>query len=299
MKKIFFFSIFVFFLVILLLKSESSKAADYADCSPNYVNASGEINLGGVPAPSAGVCMTEATSYQITIYKVYLCTSAPTVPTVVSPINISSCSVIFENSSGSTITVSTNGSTSLSGSITKPPAGNYTHAYVNLDNVLGITGKVSFSDQQYDGQGSQGSGFTCVTRSTSKENLTGTTFPQTTSECGDSSLSASNKLIEFQSLDCCTGLLATDLTTDIDINGSGQDGIPSIVDTNGLLITSEENADKIDYIVDFNSTLSISENITKINLRFNVSSSLEVNNYVNNFILFMPGPPQIIIETTN
>lgn len=295
-KNIFKLAIFIF---ILLSNTKIVQSADYADCSPNYINSDNEISLSSVPAPSSGVCLTEANSYRITIYEVHFCTSLPAIPTTSSAIDITDCEIVFQNSSGSTINLSTNTSESLSGSMFKPPASNYTHAYVKLDNILGIKGKVNFSDQQYTGQQNEGSGYTCVTRSTTKEILTGTTFPQNTSSCGESSLAAETKLIELRSLDCCSGLVATDSTSDININNSGQDGIPSLVDSNGYLITDENSASTIDYVIDFNSNLVIGENLIDITLKFNVSSSLEVNNYSNSFILFMPGAPQIIIETTH
>ena len=288
---IFFFFFFFFF------NFTDVKAETYPACSPTYTNASGEINLGAVPGYRA--CMTEAAAYELTIYEVHLCTSAPTAPTAASAIVKPNCVLVFQNSAGSTVSLSAAGSESLVGETFKPPAGNYTHAYIKLDNVIGITGKVNFSDKAYDGQASQGSGTTCVTRSTAQENLTRSTFPQNTSLCGNSDITAGKKLIQLQSLSCCDGFVATDSTTDTNINGSGQSGHPSIVDSNGLLITSEAQAEIIDYIVTFGRTIVISDNLTNLNLSFNVSSTLEVNNYSNDFILFMFGPPQIIVETTH
>lgn len=274
------------------------KAETVPACSPNYTNASGEINLGAVPGYRA--CMTEAAAYELTIYEVHLCTSEPTAPTAASAIVKPNCTLVFQNSAGSTINLSATGSESLVGETFKPPAGNYTHAYLKLDNVIGITGKVNFSDKAYDGQASQGSGTTCATRDTAQENATSTANAQNTSLCGNSDITAGKKLIQLQSLDCCDGVVVARTTDNHNnINGSGQSGQPSLVDTNGLLITSEAQAEFIDYIATFGRTIVISDNLTNLNLSFNVSSALEVSNQDADIIKFMFGAPQIIIETTH
>ena len=291
--KIIFFSSFIF----IMFNLHEAQAETFPLCDPDYTNESGEINLDLVPGTKT--CLAGATSIEQTIYEFYLCTSAPTAPTTGSAIEKSSCTLVFRNSAGFTMSLTAEGSESLVGETFKPPAGNYTHAYVRLDNIFGVTGSVTFSNQDYDGQGNEGSGTTCATRSTTQENLTGTTFPQNTSLCGDSDITAEKKLIKLQSLDCCDGLLVTDTDSDTNINGSGQSGHPSLVDANGLLITSEAQAESLDYIATFGSEVVIGENLTNLNLSFNVSSSLEVTNYETDFILFMLGAPQIIIETTH
>lgn len=290
--------IFLSFFFFITFNLTEAKAADYPLCDPDYTNASGEINLGAIAEPKT--CMTRAEAYEFTIYEVHLCTSAPTAATTSRAIIKSSCELVFENSTGSTVSLSsTEGeSENLIGNFYKPPNGNYTHAYLKIDNVFGVTGSATFSDQDYRGQGNNGSGNTCVTRSSAAvETLTGTTFPQETSLCGDGGEvgSAGKKMIQLQSLDCCDGLVTSD--TETNINGTNQIGQPSLVDSNGRLITSEEQADVIDYIVTFGSAKTIDENTSGLNLAFNISSALEVHTYSDNdYILFMFGPPVVFID---
>ena len=289
--------IFLSFFFFITFNLTEAKAADYPLCDPDYTNASGEINLGAIADPKT--CMTRAEAYEFTIYEVHLCTSAPTAATTSRAIIKSSCELVFENSTGSTISLSsTEGeSENLIGNFSKPPNGIYTHAYLKIDNVFGVTGSATFSDQDYRGQGNNGSGNTCITISTAAETLTGTTFPQETSLCADSGEigSAGKKLIQLQSLDCCDGLVTSD--TETNINGTNQIGQPTLVDSNGRLITSEEQADVIDYIVTFGSPKTIDDNTSGLNLAFNISSALEVHAYSDDdFILFMFGPPVVFID---
>ena len=129
--------IFLSFFFFITFNLTEAKAADYPLCDPEYTNDSGEINLGAIADPKT--CMTSAEAYEFTIYEVHLCTAAPTAATTSQPIQIPSCELVFENSAGSTISLSsTEGeSENLIGNFFKPPNGTYTHAYLKIDNVFG------------------------------------------------------------------------------------------------------------------------------------------------------------------
>ena len=77
--------------------------------------------------------------YEVVIYKLYLCTSAPTEATTSSTVVLTPCSQIFNNSSGATASVTQGAEIVLDGTYTRPPAGTYTHGYAYMDNTFGIT----------------------------------------------------------------------------------------------------------------------------------------------------------------
>jgi hypothetical protein len=109
-----------------------------AECS---YNGSGEVTTSG--------CETAASSYQMKVYRVGLCTAQPTAPTATVAADLSSCRTVFESSAGSTISVTKGASTDLSGTFTEPVSGaSYTYAYVIVDKNFSIQAQVSFASDQ-------------------------------------------------------------------------------------------------------------------------------------------------------
>ena len=74
------------------------KEADAAACTvTNGVYSEAEIKSG---------CEATPDLYEIVIYKMYLCTSAPTIPTTSATVVLTNCTQVFNNASGATASVS-------------------------------------------------------------------------------------------------------------------------------------------------------------------------------------------------
>jgi len=130
MKNLKFFILFLSLFVILELIT--LKNVDAAACTvTDGVYSETEIKNG---------CEATPGTYEVVIYKMYLCTSAPTIPTTSATVVLTNCSQAFNSSSGATASVSgTNSSINLTGTYTKPPVGTYTHGYAMMNNTFGIT----------------------------------------------------------------------------------------------------------------------------------------------------------------
>ena len=129
-------------------------------------------------------CDTEPDLYEIVIYKLYLCTSAPTVPTTSSTVVLTPCSQIFNNDSGATASVSSGKDIDIDGTFTRPPDGTYTHGYAYMDNTFGITWSGKISASMAGGTGST-SGVHCASVTGSGTHRKGSTHTNN-SICGSS-----------------------------------------------------------------------------------------------------------------
>lgn len=132
-------------------------------------------------AGASGYCNTQPDSYGITVYKAGLCTSAPTAPTAGTTAGLFSCSTVFENTSGSAVTITPSGSTALSGTFTRPPNGTYTHGYLVIGTSFSINTAFTFDASRTAVGGSGGSGTKCWTKSGTFYSWGGTA----TFECGN------------------------------------------------------------------------------------------------------------------
>ncbi len=105
-----------------------------------------ETSGGAVIFPVSSHCDYEPDTYSITIYQLGLCTSAPTAPDVDSVAGLSSCTTVYNNPAGATISVSTAAPVVLSGgTVTVPPAGTYAYGYVILANTIRVATSITFT----------------------------------------------------------------------------------------------------------------------------------------------------------
>ena len=83
-------------------------------------------------------CDLEPDYFGVTIYKMMLCTSAPVAPTTAAVAGTSTCQTVFTNATGSTVSIASGASSPLTGTATRPDNGTFTHALVEMSNVLVI-----------------------------------------------------------------------------------------------------------------------------------------------------------------
>ena len=112
-------------------------------------------------------CGINPTDFRVQVYGFGLCTSTPIAPTTSTPMELSSCQLLYDGLSGGNETISfgqTSSKVSFSGAITPPPFGNYTHAVLVLSNSFDMKGAVelagatpvSYCVTQPSGDGSAG-----------------------------------------------------------------------------------------------------------------------------------------------
>lgn len=81
---------------------------------------------------SNATCTLQPDEYKVKIYKVGVCTAAPTAPTTANAFSASNCATVFESAAGVTVVVNKGQASPLTGTVTRPAAGTYVAGYVEL-----------------------------------------------------------------------------------------------------------------------------------------------------------------------
>jgi hypothetical protein len=237
-------------------------------------------------------CDTVPDLYEIVIYKLYLCTSAPTVPTTSSTVVLTPCSQIFNNDSGATASVSSGKDIDIDGTFTRPPDGTYTHGYAYMDDTFGITWSGKISASMEGGTGGT-SGVHCASVTGSGTHRKGSTHTNN-SICGSSPITA-GKFVE--TLNQFGG--ATDdftATAEVEnINGTTAKINGYLVDTSEQLATDTDDVVKLEGLVTFANPVIITPDTTSISIRFNVDVGMHVYRNSSSKFMLGGGPFQAIM----
>ena len=274
-----FLSLFLFFEIT------NSKDANAAACTvTSGVLSETEIKSG---------CETTPDSYEIVIFEMYLCTSAPTTPTTTATAVLTSCSQIFNNTSGATANVSQGDSVDLTGTYTRPPDGTYTHGYARMDNTFGITASFEI-DGSMDGQAG-GSGVFCRT-------VTGSGTHSSTATHSDESVCSSTEVAAGKYTETLTHFDGVGETWKVqdtanNINNTSASITGILVDSNGHLASTEGEVEKLEGLVAFANPITFSPSITSITMSFNLGEGMSLNTAGGDKIYIGSGPFQAIFTT--
>ena len=239
-------------------------------------------------------CEATPDLYEIVIYKMYLCTSAPTIPTTSATVVLTNCSQVFNNSSGATASVSgTDTSIDLSGTYTKPPVGTYTHGYAMMDNTFGITASIKI-DGSMDGV-SSGSGVFCGTVAGSGNHTKASGSHTNNSVCSSTAVTA-GKFTETLTHFGGSGDDWTRIATANNINGTTAAVQGILVDSNGHLASLEGEVDKLEGLVTFANSITVTADTTSLTMSFNLGEGMSLNSGGDDKIHIGSGPFQAIMS---
>ncbi len=230
--------------------------------------------------------------YEVVIYKLYLCTSAPTEATTSSTVVLTPCSQIFTNSSGATASVTQGAEIVLDGTYTRPPAGTYTHGYAYMDNTFGITwaGELSASMTGMTG----GSGVFCGTVAGSGTHAQASTHTNS-SVCGSSAITP-GKFVETLTHFGGVGDTFSSKAEAENINGTTADIAGYLVDTNEHRAANAAEVDKLEGLVTFANPVVVTTDTTSISMTFNVGEGMHLVNGGSNKLFIGSGPFQAIMS---
>jgi len=242
--------------------------------------------------PTGTACWGEPTNYQVTVYEAGICTSAPTDPTTTTALNVSACEVVFTNTSGSTITVSSTSGGVLSGTFTRPANGTYTHGYVKVDKDFVVTSNVDFGLGAVINGTSAGAGRFCAT-------ITGSSAGGgATSQCGAAAPAAGNLTVPLTDFDGGGGFDATASATFT--GGSGTVTINAfLVTSSELLAAASGTVTRLFGVEQFGSPLTIDNSVTGMDLSFRVSTGMTLIDQGGNTLDFASGPFVVDITLFN
>ena len=230
--------------------------------------------------------------YEVVIYKLYLCTSAPTEATTSSTVVLTPCSQIFNNSSGATASVTQGAEIVLDGTYTRPPAGTYTHGYAYMDNTFGITwaGELSASMTGMTG----GTGVFCGTVAGSGTHAQGSTHTNS-SVCGSSAITA-GKFVETLAQFGGSGDAFSSKAEVENINNTTAAIVGYLVDSNEHRASTTGEVDKLEGLVTFANPVVVTADTTSLSMKFNVGEGMHLVNGGGNKLFIGSGPFQAIMS---
>ena len=273
--------LFLFLSLILIFEITASKEANAAACTvTNGVYSETEIKSG---------CEATPDFYEIVIYKMYLCTSTPTIPTVTAAADLTNCSQIFNSDAGATANVAQNSDVDLTGTYTRPPDGTYTHGYAMMDNTFGITAAIQI-DGSMDGQAS-GSGVFCRTVSGSGNHTKASGSHTDESVCSATEVAA-GKYTETLTHFGGSGDAWTRVADATPTPGSTIKGL--LVDSNGHLAANEGEVVKLEGLVGFANAITVTPNTTSLTMSFNLGEGMSLNSAGADKIYMGSGPFEAI-----
>ena len=236
-------------------------------------------------------CDETPTLYEVVIYKLYLCTSAPTEATTSSTVVLTPCSQVFDNSSGATASVTQGADIVLDGTYTRPPVGTYTHGYAYMDNTFGITwaGELSASMTGMTG----GTGVFCGTVAGSGTHAQGSTHTNS-SVCGSSAITA-GKFVETLAQFGGSGDAFSSKAEVENINNTTAAIVGYLVDSNEHRASTTGEVDKLEGLVTFANPVIVTADTTSLSMKFNVGEGMHLVNGGANKLFIGSGPFQAIM----
>jgi hypothetical protein len=237
-------------------------------------------------------CDTVPDIYEVVIYKLYLCTSAPTEATTSSTVVLTPCSQIFNSATGATASVTQGADVALDGTYTRPPNGIYTHGYAYMDNTFGITwsGEIEASMTGMTG----GTGVFCATVAGSGTHAQGSTH-NNSSICSSTDNLTAGKFVETmkQFGGSSDNFLSKGEATNI--NGTTASIVGLLVDTNGHRAASTGEVVKLEGLVSFANPVVVTTATTSLSMSFNVGEGMHLNDGGSNKLQVGSGPFQAIM----
>ena len=217
-------------------------------------------------------CDEAPTLYEVVIYKLFLCTSAPTEATTSSTVVLTPCTQIFNNTSGATASVTQGAEIVLDGTYTRPPAGTYTHGYAFMDNTFGITwaGEIAASMDGMTG----GSGVFCGTVAGSGTHAKGSTH-NNSSVCGASAITPGKFVETLAQFGASSDAFSSKAFVE-NINGTTASITGYLVDSNGHRAANTGEVDKLEGLVAFANPVVITSDTTSISMTFNVGEGMHL-----------------------
>ena len=254
--------------LIMLSFFSKANAQGYCDSTGASEDANGVITFSGDDG-SIGECAFAPDEYTIKIYKMALCTTAPTRPTPTDTYDVSSCVDVINSPDGQDVNLAAGSEMTLS-NVSRPANGTYSYGYILMANTFSIKAKKQFTNTMHTYQDGI-SGNYCWTKDASAYNSDSDgeewDSPSPLAECGTASGTAgtyNETLDQFDVDEYIAGPISvTGGTLSADL----------ITDTDGLLVTASKTADRLFGVQTFTSPVVVTSDSTVFTVSFGVNQA--------------------------
>lgn len=253
--------------LIMLSFFSKANALGYCDTTGASEDANGVITFTGDES-SMGFCAFAPDEYTIKIYKMALCTTAPTRPTLTDTYDVSSCVDVINSPDGQDVNLAAGSEMALS-DVSRPANGTYSYGYILMANTFSIKAKKQFTNTMHTFQFGA-SGNYCWTKdandySSEAENWdeSGTTL----AECGGAGGTAGTYteiLDQFQ---------PDEYTVDATPVTGGTLSADLITNTNGLVVDAVQTADRLFGVQTFTTAVEVTADSSLFTVSFGVNQA--------------------------
>ena len=245
----------------------NANAQGYCDSSGASEDADGVITFTGLEE-QIGDCAFAPDEYTVKIYKMALCTTAPTRPTTTDTYDVSSCVDVINSPDGQDVNLAA-GSEMILSDVTRPANGSYSYGYILMANTFGIKAKKQFTNTMHTYQDGV-SGNYCWTKDATDYSSNAETWdPDGTTlvECGGAGGTAGTYtqiLDDFDDADYSEDAMAvTGGTISADL----------ITNANGRVATAPRTADRLFGVQTFTTPVVVTSSSSVFTVSFGVNQA--------------------------
>ena len=244
------------------------KAQGYCSGTGVSEDADGVITFTGSESAMAE-CAFAPDSYTIKIYKMALCTTAPTRPTTSDTYDVSSCVDVINSPDGQDVNLAAGSEMTLS-DVSRPADGSYSYGYILMANTFGIKAKKQFTNTMHTYQDGA-TGNYCWTKEASAFNSdsdnSGWGLSTTLVECGGASGTAGTYVETLDQFDSDVYIAGP-----ISVTG-GTLSADLITNASGLLVTASKTADRLFGVQTFTTPVEVTSGSTVFTVSFGVNQA--------------------------
>ena len=244
------------------------KAQGYCSGTGVSEDADGVITFTGSESAMAE-CAFAPDSYTIKIYKMALCTTAPTRPTTSDTYDVSSCVDVINSPDGQDVNLAAGSEMTLS-DVSRPADGSYSYGYILMANTFAIKAKKQFTNTMHTYLGGA-TGNYCWTKEASAFNSdsdnSGWEDPSPLVECGGASGTAGTYVETLDQFDSDVYIAGP-----ISVTG-GTLSADLITNASGLLVTAPTTADRLFGVQTFTTPVEVTSGSTVFTVSFGVNQA--------------------------
>ena len=244
------------------------KAQGYCSGTGVSEDADGVITFTGSESAMAE-CAFAPDSYTIKIYKMALCTTAPTRPTTSDTYDVSSCVDVINSPDGQDVNLAAGSEMTLS-DVSRPADGSYSYGYILMANTFAIKAKKQFTNTMHTYQDGA-TGNYCWTKEASAFNSdsdnSGWDDPSPLVECGGASGTAGTYVETLDQFDSDVYIAGP-----ISVTG-GTLSADLITNASGLLVTASKTADRLFGVQTFTTPVEVTSGSTVFTVSFGVNQA--------------------------
>jgi len=244
------------------------KAQGYCSGTGVSEDADGVITFTGSESAMAD-CAFAPDSYTIKIYKMALCTTAPTRPTTSDTYDVSSCVDVINSPDGQDVNLAAGSEMTLS-DVSRPADGSYSYGYILMANTFAIKAKKQFTNTMHTYQDGA-TGNYCWTKEASAFNSdsdnSGWEDPSPLVECGGASGTAGTYVETLDQFDSDVYIAGP-----ISVTG-GTLSADLITNASGLLVTAPTTADRLFGVQTFTTPVEVTSGSTVFTVSFGVNQA--------------------------